>query len=385
MTFFQVGISDKSMLLEEGALVQAANILDGIDGEGLNKYHQVAQVFTFTIGTATADAVYTVTVNGVDVSITAPSGSPTAGEIAILLAAAINAVGEIGAEINTTAVGSTVVLTSRHSGLAFTASDADAKITNVATTASASAEAVPFGRAVVSRGVGINARAPLTRYVGLASAAHLTAQVDNYAITYDAGKHIVLQIRMEGQVFTVSDIQATDAATTATALAALMATKLGSNRVLVTGSTNNVVLTAAVAGVDFTSDLWVSDPAAAVPVKTSNRSRATSFERMFVGVSLRRKDYEAAAEPNAGAQYDANTFVTIVNKTPSNMIAVNTGGSVALGDSAYVYLGATAADRGKFFNAAGTDRVWLPPTIAYFVGYDANSGLAMLKLNAELI
>lgn len=394
MSSFQTTVGNMSQKLEQGALVFVQSAHDIIDLEGINNTPAAFQVHLFTIDTATGSAIYEILLNGTTISYTAAAGSPTKAEI----------VAGMIAEINETVVVSSVLVasldpantdkffvTARESGVAFTASDSDVKISNSAVTANSAAEAIPFGMPVLDRGIGLNTRSKMSRYVSYASSAQFTAQVDSYAITYDAAKIITLEIEVEGLTYKVADAQATDAAATATALAALMSTKIGLTKVAVTASTSNIIITAATAGVTFTSDCYVNDPVAAVPVKTSNLSASTSLQRRFYGVSMRRNDFEATSDPNTGAQYDPNSFVQTCRKTPDNAIAVPVTASVADGDPVYIgVLTGGSTTRGVWYNSSAVGRVWLPGNVAKWVGYSADAtlggsltGLGMLRLDAS--
>jgi hypothetical protein len=114
----------------------------------INSVAFTRQVSTITVGTATASTPYTATVNGIAVTFNAGVGA-TSAQIATGLAAAINANVVIGSAVVADGTsGTTVVLTARFASIVFTLATSNGGVgyVNAATTAAASALAIPYGR-----------------------------------------------------------------------------------------------------------------------------------------------------------------------------------------------------------------------------------------------
>ena len=187
----------------------------------LNSDPEAAQVTTSTIS-AVNDAVYTISIGGVTVSYTA-DGSATTQEINDGLKAAFDASAELGAYATyAQTAAATYTLTGIRPGESFTVT-VDANQSLAATTAAASANPLPFGRFVARTGYDSDLG---VETCGLPKASDFTAQVDTWTLTYEAGIVTSLQVVWNGQTYEASTAMATDADTTAAALAALINAEL---------------------------------------------------------------------------------------------------------------------------------------------------------------
>lgn len=341
-------------------------------GSLVNKTPQAKQSDSITITAAANSTAYTVTINGVDCTYTSDS-SATLAEIADGLAAAINATPSVRAVLSASSNGvSVVTLTSLVSGLSYTLTESSANMTTAVVTANGSADAVSFGTLVVRSGF-----SGQTHLGGLAKASLFTAQVDSYALTYDAGKSLICKIVVNEQEYFASVTEATDASATAVAMAAAINAVSGLSGYVSAGSaTSNVTLTAAIAGLEFSSSMYVVSPSVAIPVKTSNLGMSTSVFRSAVGVAVESKDEEVTSVGGTAVSYPANRGVKYLQR---GEIWVTNSQGVANGDAVYVDLSSSGS--GLFYNTSGTNRVRLPLSKAMWVRAHSASSLACLKIN----
>lgn len=324
----------------------------------VNDSPQTQQVGTIVVDTATNSATYAWTLNGVAMTYVADS-STSDSEVATGIAAAINAEPLVRGQVSASAASATVTVTSLYPGLAFTLSDTDAKITSTeATTANDEADAVPFGRLVVSTTYQTD---EANRRGGLAKSTAFSAQVDTYAVTYDAGVLINVAIDIEGETYSASHLMATDLDTSLDAIAALLNTALPANSVAVTATPStatSLVLTSELAGKPFTSRMWFGTGAdTGAFTKTSTASISTDVTRAAVGVSVRDLDVEAATVGESDPEYPANAGVRALKR---GKIWVECAQTVTPGQPVYVELDGTGANAGRFYNTTASTRALLP-------------------------
>lgn len=318
----------------------------------LNSAGQASQVGTIVVDTATDGAVYAWTINGVAFSITAESG--TDSEIAQQIADAINDEPLVRGQVSASAASATVTLTATWPGVAFTASDSDAKITTTqATTAAASASTVAPGRALISQGFNGDEADELG---ALPLASRLSAQVDSWATVYDAGVLLHAEIEIDGVPYSTSITSATDAAASVALLVTAINAILPANTVLASASTSTLILTAEVPGKAFKSAVWFGvgrDTGAATLTQTAPVS--SDINRSIRGVALLPTDIAYALDTDSVAVYAANAAMRVCT---NGTVWVECAESVSPGDPVYVET-ASGADLGKFFKTPSATRIRL--------------------------
>lgn len=346
-----------------------------------NATPQRKQVGTITVDTATDGTVYTWTINGITESLTSGT-SETTTTIATKIAAAINANPQQRAWVTATSSGAVVTLTANEPGIAFTASDADSRLTTVqASTAALTADSIPAGRWCVEQGWSAEDPDMNVGLGSLAAAAYLTAQTARWTYTFEASLQLVASVVLDGVTYLVTHTSATDATASIAALVAKLNQALPDSRVVATASTATITLTAA-AGVDLVADVYFGTAvggAGALAKGTGSNLvvKAAGTSVALGGVAVRRIDDEPdssgdqAFPPNAGFEIVKSGHIWVENSE-----APASHGTV------YVYVGATAADRGKLYAAPGTDRLPLDSSVAYWTGKsDATGELALLYVD----
>lgn len=324
----------------------------------INSDPQAVQVTTYTVDSASNSTTYTLTVDGFTASYTSDASATTA-EIAAGIKAAIDANPSITGRLTASVLSNVVTLTGNYPGISFTASDSSGDTTIATTTAAATADAVGFGRLMVTGGYQTDEANELGK---LCKAAALTAQVDSYLITYDASVLINVTITVDGLTYQASYTMATDLDTSLDALVVLIngATMgLPANTVIATATpatATTLVLTSEVAGKPFTSSVTFgagADTAAAVLTQTAPVS--SDINRAARGVSMFAYDAEIPTIAGTEATYAANSGVTVMQK--GSIWVASSQSPTHLG-AVYVETGVTA-DNGKFFTTSSSTRLLL--------------------------
>lgn len=321
---------------------------------GINKAPQAAQIESFDVDTSTLDEVYSVFIDGVEISIT---GSGVDTDDVEAFVDAINASlisGKVVAEVDSGSP-DTAIITARHGGIGFVfALGANAaKMTKHAQTqANATADEIPFGAGVVLDGWSEGTGSELL--VKLAKATNFTAQVDTLKLVYDASVDATVSVTYydpaTGDYATVSatHTQATDADTSVVALAGALNAVLPANTVDVTHpDADTLTLTAEVAGAAFRlsygfgpgRDTGAWDHA-------SNADVTTDVNRALLGIaqSTHVVDREAPKTPGALVEqanaYPANRAINIREK---GRVWVLPEAQPSIGDRVYIRLAANGA------------------------------------------
>lgn len=372
--------------------VLGALILGGPDvvrGDGINKSPQAAQVTTVTVADPGDSVDISLTIGPVGATgttVTYNTGTGLAlAAIGAGLAAAINAEALVRGLVTATFDTATLTLTGNTPGYAFTVTESDAALSAVTTTTSAAdAAVIEFGRAVIRTGM-----TGTDVLLAKAASSLFTAQVITITPSaYVAGAVLTLQvweIRNHGErilIGAVSETEATNLATSLTALAAGINAALPANSVDAAATATTIVLTAEVAGLEFEADLYAGDEGASTPTVakayTTGPSEATSFHRAWLGVAERDQGSGAITIAGAEQQYAGNSCVDYVRR---GVIAVESSESITSGSDVFVELGVTA-DNGKFFATDSATRIPVSRQRASWY-LDANSGtgsLAALRL-----
>lgn len=363
--------------MPQGLIGEAVDQGPKTDITYINDAPRAKQVSTITVDSAVDGTEYTVTIDGIDITINSGTSSTTS-TIATALAAAIQAEGLVNGRFDVSVASNVVTLTARVGGQGFTLA-AGANMTAATTTANALAASVPFGRAVMEAGFSANGQK-------LAKALSFTAQVDNLALTYDASVGAKVSITYydpaTGKMVT-SDFEhtmATDADTSVIALADQINAVLPANTVVASHPTaDTLTLTAELAGAEFSvSAGFGTGRDTGVWAHTTNKSAATSFNMAFAGVT--RRDLGAEVEQGeVEAVYKGGSAISV---RQNGRLNVGIESTLTAGQPVYVRLAANGSlDKiGNFASApgAGLLRVdkcqWVRPL---------QSGVAVLEIQAR--
>lgn len=343
----------------------------------INVNPQAAAVRTVTVTGATNDKTYTITIDGIDVSYTSDA-TATLAEIADGLAAAINADPLVRGRVSAVSDSvDTVTITALLPGQDFTLTESDAQLTTASVTAAATADAIPFGRLLISDGY--VADEPNLQ-CKLPKAANFTAQVDTLTLAYVALAEYHVSVTLDGVEYKAQATANTDAPTTAANLATALNGVLPANTVLASNSGGDLILTAEVPGDTFSTGYGASNDGASIPVMSlsSNRGVATSLIDSAVGISLYSSDEEVTSIGGTAVEYPANAGVKALAR---GGVWVESSQSPSLGDPVYVET-AAGADTGKLFNTKTATRVLLPAaTWQRAARSDTTDTIAALKLD----
>ena len=328
----------------------------------INDRPRTAQVSTVTVDTAADSSVYTITIDGMDVSYTSDA-SATPTEIAAGLAAAIVADPLTNGLVTATAAVAVLTITSRLGGRAFTLTTADARLTIATTTANAVAADVPFGVGVLELGNDLAAvpdgsLAPLSTL----HVVTLTPTVANSTI-YSV---VVIVAGVTVSKAITSDGSATAAEIVAALVSALNG-ELPANSVLASG-TDTLVLTSEVPGQDF-----VVVPGPTLTAVTTTQGRR--IEDVFAGVTISHEIYE---QPRSGAYALPGNSTMPVLRRGEIYVATETD-VTDTNAPVYVRTGGTG-QKGGFRSSAASGCVPLPAAKARWVRRESAT-LAVLRIN----
>jgi hypothetical protein len=345
----------------------------------INVDPQAKQVDTVTVTGATNDKTYTIVIDGRNVSFTA-DGSATIAEIAAGLRAAINADpitrGRVSAVDNGVSL---VTITANLPGQSFTLTENDAQLTLASVTTAATADAIPFGRLLITDGFIVD---EVNRQGKLPKTGGFTAQVDTLTVVFVALVEYFLSITIDGTEYKAAVTANTSDTQTAQDLRDQINGVLPANTVIATESSGDLILTAEIPGATFTTGFGSSNDGASVPALTlaSNKGLATSLERAAAGISVFASDEEVTTIGGTAVEYPPNAGVKALK---DGQIWVESSQTPAEGDPVYVET-AAGADTGKFFNTASATRVLLPNALASWVRparADSSDNIAVLRIS----
>jgi hypothetical protein len=332
---------------------------------GTNSAPQAEQVTTVTVpGSPDADTDYTVTIDGEDATFTTESAT-TQDELGAGLAAAINANpatrGKMSASYSSST--NTLTLTGRYPGISYTVSiNASATTADLGTptTATSADAADPVGFGLVVAGDGTYT-AEGTPKVFVPTTSDFDAQVISLTFTTNAGGYFFGTVTVGGKVYNWHSDHNTDLDTTCTDIAAAINAVLPTETVIAAsvGSGGGVVtLTAEVEGADFEATVGASGHASATAAKayTTGPSISTSLRRAMKGISVRRLDVENQTAGGDDPAYAANAGVEICTRG-AGWVERDAAETWTEGSDTYVSL--ASATKGRVYNTAGTDRVWI--------------------------
>jgi len=328
----------------------------------VNAAGQAAQVTTIAVPASVDNSTaYSVILDGVTATYTSDA-SATQAELGAGLVAALAA--EPGARGQMTAAysGGTLTLTGTYAGVAHTVSVSGGTGSNIlgtpSTTTSASmGTSVPFGVAVQSQGY---VSGTSVKSGGSPVTTGFTAQVMTITIATGASASFTATVDINGKRYTSNAVvHDTDAATTATALAAAINAVMPTETVIASTSTADLVLTAEVEGAEFEAMVQTAGSASADATKvyTTGPSISTSLARALVGVSARKASVENSTIGGDDPTYIGNSAMEVWTK--AEVVVSDRSLTIAYGDP--VYVSVASGTRGYLYNAAGTDRVFIPP------------------------
>lgn len=323
---------------------------------------QAKQVTTMTVpASPDASTLYSVTVDGVTASYTTDA-SATQAELGAGLVEAINAKAGIRAKMIASYAGGTLTLTAVWPGTSHTVTNNAADTTNdlgtvTAATAAASAGVVEPGLVMVTTGDDEDSGVP---YGLVPTSSLMTAQVMTFTIAGASGDSYVPVVRINGKVYQGDAVEFnTNADTTCTDIATEINAVLPAETVLAAavGSGGAITFTAEVEGAEFEAEIITGVSGEAAKAYTTGPSISTSIRRAFLGLSVRRLDLENQTDDGDDPAYKANEPVEVAERG-AMVVQKDTTESWSYGDELYVSV--ASATKGRLYNTAGTDRVWLP-------------------------
>ncbi len=341
-----------------------------------NSDPQAVQVDTITVNTGTNDHEYTLTVDGVEVSYTADSSTSTT-EVAAGLVAAWNSQPYAASVATASNVSNVVTITGLTAGQSYVIDDVDALATLASVTAAAEADAVAYGRLMISLDYESGEDGELAV---LCKASKLVAQVDTITVDYAASEVYKIQITVEGETYLAEVDADTDDATTATNIRTAINAMMPANTVIASGATDQVILTAEVAGKAFRTVVGVkSETVARLALVHTTASLRTDVNRAVVGISKNWSANESTAIGATTPSWPANQGVIVATKGIL-WVAKSSAETPAKGDKVYVETGVTA-DNGKLFNTTSATRILLTNATWERSGRTAADGLAAVRIN----
>lgn len=360
MSILQNDIFDR---LPEGHIGDVATGYPSFRLSGVTSDGQVKQVSTITV-TANTVANYVFTVDGDAYTWAEPTATSTTSVATNIKDFWNDTPALRGKGVATSAV-AIVTITGDWPGIAFVLSDTDAQITSATPTAAAGAGTVTFGRGVCSLGfpasTGNFDRGDTQEIYAEAGVGLFTAQVVTWTLADPGAGTMFASLNIKGvaEEINVSAIWLTSLAVTIAKLDVALNQALVDlgydGYVVVTSTATDLVFTAAIAGVEFST--MVGADTAAVMTFVDNiagpgSATPTSAYRCFRGIAERATDQVVNGTPVA--YYPANQSVTVVAQGD---LWVNEEG-VTLGTQ--VFLDLSAGNEGLFNIAAGANRIPMP-------------------------
>jgi hypothetical protein len=335
---------------------------------GINQDPQAKQVTTVSVPASPDDSVnYIIYIDGIACTYAADASS-TQDEVGAGLAAAINSTAGARAKCVATYTGGTITLTGTWPGVAFVVTTNASSTTQdlgspSTTTAAGTADSIAFGRVLATNGF-VTDEGNLKVFVPTTS--KFTAQVISFTFAGNTASYYHGSVTINGREYVWGGVVwNTDLDTTCTAIAAAINAVMPTETVIAAsvGSAGGVVtLTAEVEGAEFEAQAHAQGHADAEATKayTTGPSTSTSLRRAFAGVSLRREDVENLTVGGDDPAYAANAGVEVLTDGTIH-VQRDTTETWNRGDEVYVSL--ASATKGRIYDTAGTDRVWLPSSL----------------------
>lgn len=349
-----------------------------------------ARIGTYVNSSAQAQQVGTIVFSGhAESKVVAIDGvnidAGTAGSTALMtdaMAAAINAEPRVSGKVSATSDGATTVtVTARWPGVSFTlteVTDQDNEMTvTQAATANATASTVAFGRGLIGDGTADTVQTKKARLAatgGLAAkVVHATPAVQAENVT----ETFILSVTVEGVTYYGTFPVAS--ATTVQAIVEGMVLSLNQNlpasTVVATEDNAKVILTAEIAGLDFSVGAGDDDGAASLwTIAVSAGGPTYNIDQAFRGVALATIAQNIADDETAS--YAANSAMEVIEEGP---VLVTVEEAVVAGGQAY--LGVGSGHEGKWRTTkSGANYLPLPLSRAHWETAASAAGLAVLML-----
>lgn len=342
-----------------------------------NKDPQAVQVDTITVNTGTNSHVYTLEIEGIEISYTADSSTSTT-EVATGLAAAWNDSADAGAYGYAESSSAVVTITGWTPDLAYTIDEVDALATLANVTAAASGDAVPFGRLMIN--LGRDTTDPHSVLGCIAKSSKLVAQVDTMTVVYSAAEVYRWNITIEGETYGGEVTANTDSATTATDIATAVNAAMPANTVIAAATSGGALtLTAEVAGKAFRAAGQVaSETASRIAIVHTTASMLTDINRAVLGVSMWSPMVESTTIGSSTPSWPANQGVIVATK---GVLWVESAQAITDGDPVYVETGVTA-DNGQLYNTTSATRIKLNNAVwTMDERSTGTAGIAAVRLN----
>ena len=333
---------------------------------GSNSSPQALDTWTIAVPASPDDSQdYSITLNGITATYAADSSS-TQDEVGNGLVAAFNATPGLRALYVASYTGGVITLTAVWPGYTYTPTVNSSETTQdlgsiTNTVAGASASSVAFGLVLASTAYATEGG---VRKVFAPTTSTMTAQVISLTFAGNTASYYHGTVQINGKTYPWGGVVWTsDLDTTCTAIAAAINAVMPTETVIAAsvGSGGGVVtLTAEVEGAEFDADAHAQGHADAEATKayTTGPSTATSLARAFVGISERRLDVEDVTYGGDDPAYPANGNVSYQSK---GLMCVQRSTSETWAPGDAVYVSVASATKGRCYNTAGTDRVYIPP------------------------
>lgn len=349
---------------------------------GNNQRPQAAMVVTITIPESPdSSTAYSVTVDGVTASYTTDA-SATQAELGAGLVAAIQVAAGIRSRMAPSYAGGTLTLTGTWPGVAHTVSASGGSgggaIGSATTaTAAASATAVSFGRAICTDGDVTNEGTPK---VFMPTTALFSAQVTTFTYaSVAATDEVTTTVTMQGKTVVVNTPYRSSPAQTLTDHTADLETVLNATFGAGTGcvaanATNDITITADVAGAEFEANSSVNGAGGGTVTKaeTTGPSIATSVRRALIGVSKRRADVENVTVDGDDPAYPANSGVEYFTRGEV-VVARDTSETWDLNSETWVSVSTSASLSGRIYDTGSSTRVWIPRDLIRIVAQEPST------------
>lgn len=386
--FFQTA-RDVREFMPLGFIGEVARSHDFKSITAVNQAPQAAQVTTISVPSSVDNSTaYKVTIDGVVCTYTT-GGSASQAELGAGLEDAINSTPGARAKTSAAYAGGTLTLTGVWPGVAVTVSVNSSETTNdlgspTNTTTADTADPVSFGRVVATDGTVTNEGNPKGF---VPTTASFSAQVISLTFAGNTGSYYSGTVTINGRQYMWGGVVwNTDLDTTCTAIAAAINAVMPTETVVAAsvGSSGGVVtLTAEVEGAEFDAVAHAVGHADAEATKayTTGPSISTSLRRALLGVSVRRLDIENQTVGGDDPAYAANQGVEVCQRG-SVVVQRDTSETWAINGEAYVSL--ASATKGRIYNTAGTDRVWLPREVLVIERGERSSssdGVGVIRIN----
>lgn len=294
-----------------------------------NSKPAVAQIDTITVDVATHSHLYTLTIDGSACNYQADSATSQA-EISAGLAAAVNANPYVNGYVVAADATPAFTITARYPGRGFTASNVDAKCTNVHTLADDDSDPIPVGRAVLVD--------PTAADLGMiCSYVNMVAQVVVLTPAAVNDLRYTVEIEVEGTHYAGTYLAdgSASAQEIVEGLVASLNGLLPASTVVATEDNTTMTLTSEVPGMPFTV---ITGPSLVVTSNNGPTNRLTDVNRCIAGVTQLSGYLEAT--DNDTIVYPANSAMNVIS---CGQVIVANEDTVTAGKDVFVRVDGTAS------------------------------------------